>query len=115
MLMARNIFCFAVPLTMMFSAVLSVATGVGGCWWPISARTVFMDVALWQFSNNSSNSAFVADAITLLIMLHYKCTGIFLGGIDCIVVLDFGPRKNIDQLCFVPLVLKCRMHQNKYG
>ena len=38
-------FCFDVPFTMLFSAVLSVATGVGGYEWPISARSVFMDVA----------------------------------------------------------------------
>ena len=50
-----------------------------------------MDVAFWHFSNNTPNYASVADAITFLVILHYTCTGTFLGGIDCIGVLDFGP------------------------
>ena len=33
-----------VPLTIMFAAILSVATGVGGFEWPISAREVIKDV-----------------------------------------------------------------------
>ena len=74
-----------------------------------------MDVAFWQFSNNFPNYASVDEAITFLIMLHSTCTGEFWGGIDCIGVLDFGPRKNIHQICFVPLVLICMMHPNKYG
>ena len=37
----------AVPLTMLFDAVFSVATGVGGCWWPISDRAVPVKVAFW--------------------------------------------------------------------
>ena len=113
--MAQDIFCFSVPLTMLFVAILYVSTGVGGCWWPIFNRAIRMDVAFWKFSNNPTNSAFVADAITFLIMMHYTCTGIFLGGIDCIGVFYFGTRKNIYQLCFVPLVLKWGMHPNKYG
>ena len=52
-----------------------------------------MTVTFWQFSNNPSNYASVADSITLLIMIHSTCTGPFLGGIDCISVLDFGSRK----------------------
>ena len=52
-----------------------------------------MDVAFWQFSNNPPNPASVADAMTFLIMLHSTCTGTFYGGIYCIGVLDFGPRK----------------------
>ena len=78
---------------MFFSAVMSVATGVGGFWWPIYARAVLVAVAFRQFSNNPPNSASVDDAITFLIMLHSTCTGPFWGGIDCIGVLDFGPRK----------------------
>ena len=93
MSMARYFFGFSVPLTTLFAALLSVDTSVGGCWWPISDRTVLMDVSFWQFSNNSPNYAFVTDAITFLIMLHFTCTSPFWGGIDCISVLDFGPRK----------------------
>ena len=71
-------FCFAVPLIMLLAAVLSVATGVGGCWWPISARSVIMDLAFWKFPNNPPNSTSVADSITFLIMIHSTCTGKFL-------------------------------------
>ena len=93
MSIALNIFCFEIPLMMLFDAVLSVANGVGSQWWPISDRTVFMDVAFWQFSNNPPNSASMADTMIFLIMLHSKCDGTFYGGIACIGVLDFGHRK----------------------
>ena len=46
MSIALDLFCFDFTLTMLFDAVLSVVTGVGGCWWPISTRAVLMDVAL---------------------------------------------------------------------
>ena len=84
--------CFAVPLPMMFAAALSVATGVGVSWWPISVRAVLMAVVFYYFLNNAPNSASVADAITFLIMLHYTCTRPFCVIIDCIGVLDFGPK-----------------------
>ena len=93
MSIARDLFCFAVPFMMLFAAILTVAIGVGGCWCPISARAVLMDVAFCQFSNNPPNYASVTDAITFLIILHSKCTGPFPGGIACIGVLDFFPRK----------------------
>ena len=64
-------FCFAVPLTMIFVVVLSVATSVGGCGWPIFARDVLMDVAFCQFSNIPPNSASVSDTMKFLTMLHY--------------------------------------------
>ena len=35
----------------------------------------------------------MADAMTFLMILHYTCTGPFYGGMACIGVLDFGPRK----------------------
>ena len=107
MYIARDMFCFAVPLT--------ISTGVGGCWWPISARVVLMYVFFWKFSNNPPNYISVDDAITFLIMLNYTCTDPFSGGISCIGVLDFGPTKNILRICFVPLVLICRMHLNICG
>ena len=69
MSVALDFFC--IPLTVMFAALLSVATSVVGCWWPIYARAVLVDVAFWQFSNNPPNSASSADAITLFIMIHY--------------------------------------------
>ena len=78
---------------MLFVTVLYVAASVGGCWWPMSDRDVLMDVAFWKFSNNPPYSTSLADSITFLIMLHSTCTGTFYGGIYCIVVLDFGPRK----------------------
>ena len=113
MSIALDLFCFAFPLTMMFIYVLSIATSVGGCWWPISARAILMDVAFWKFSNNPPDYAYVVDAITFLIMLHYTCTGPISGGISCIGVLYFGPRKNILPLCFMPPVLICRIHPSK--
>ena len=115
MSIARDIFCFDVPLTMLFISVLSVATDVGGCWCPISAKFVCMEVAYWKFSNKPPNYSSMAYAITFLMMLHSTCTGTFPGGISCIGVFDFGPRKNILRFCFVPLVLICRMHPSKYG
>ena len=78
---------------MLFYSVLYIATGVGDFWWPISARAILVDVDLWQFSKNPPSSDSLSDVITLLIILHYKCTGPFLGGISCIDVLDFGPKK----------------------
>ena len=87
-----RLFCFTVPLTILFAAVLSVATNVGGGWWPISDRAVLLAVAFWLLSNNPPNYNSLADAITLLIMLHFTFTGKFWGGVDCIGVLDFSPR-----------------------
>ena len=108
-------FLFSVPLTILFSAALSVATGIGGCWWPIYAKTVIMDINYWQFSYNPPNSASIADAMKFLIVLYSTCTGPFYGGIACIGVFYFVPQKNIHLPCFVPLVLICRMHPNIYG
>ena len=79
MSVALYLFCFDVPFTILFVAVLSVATGFGSCWWNISSRAVLMDVAFWQFSNNHPNYDFVDDAMTFLIMLHSTCTGPFSG------------------------------------
>ena len=84
---------FPVPFTMLFSAILSVSAGVGGCEWPISDRAIFTAVDFWKFSNNPPNYASMADAITFLIMLHATCNGSFWGAVDCIGVLDFSPRK----------------------
>ena len=110
-----DIFCLDVPFNILFDAMLSVGTGVGGCEWPIYAREVCTDVAFWQFSNNPPNSDSVADARTFLTILYYTCTGPFYGRIAVTGVLHFGPRKNIHVLCFVPLVLRCRMHMNICG
>ena len=94
---------------MLFAVVFSVSTGVGGCWWPIYVRAVLIDVAFRKFSNNPPNSDSVADATTFLIMLHSTCTGPFSGGISCIGVLDFGPRKisTGSALCLWLLYLGC--------
>ena len=77
----------------MFTAILVVATDVGGCEWFISARAVCMDVAFWKFSNNPRNSTSVADAMTFIVILYSKFTGPFYWGFSFIVVLDFGPSK----------------------
>ena len=45
MSIAKDRFCFAIPLTMLFAAVLSVSTTVGGCRWTVSARAVLIEVA----------------------------------------------------------------------
>ena len=67
MSIARDLFCFAVPLNMLFDAVLYVATGVGGCRWPISARDVLIEVAFRQLSNNPTNYASVASIYIFLL------------------------------------------------
>ena len=100
---------------MLFANLLSVATDVDGCEWPIYATAVLEDIAFWKFSNNPPNSASMADAITFIIMMHYTRNGTFYWGIACIGVLDFAPMKKIHLLCFVPLVLRCRMHPNICG
>ena len=79
---------------MLFDAVFSVSTCVGGCRWTIYARAVLIAIDFLHFSNNFTNSASLDYAIKFLIILHYTCTGTFLGGFDCIGVLDFGPSKN---------------------
>ena len=108
-------FCFDVPLTILFYDIFSISTGVGGCGWTISDMEVCTYVAFYQFSNNPPNSASVADAIIFLITMNYKFTSPFYGSIGCIGVLDFGPRKNIHLLCFVPLVLRYKIHPNICG
>ena len=85
MSIAMDIF-FAVPFTMLFSALMYAATGVGCCEWSISSREVPMDVAFKPFSNNTPNYASVYDAMGFLIVIHSKCTGPFSGVIDFIGV-----------------------------
>ena len=100
---------------MLFAGVLSVATGVVGCEWPISVRSFCMDVTFCNFLNNPPNSASMADAMISLVILYFTCTGPFYGGIAVIGVLDFLLREKIHLLCFVPLIQRCRMHLNIYG
>ena len=85
--MAQDLFWFAVPLTMMFADVLSIATGVCGSWLPIYARAVLMAVNFCQFSNNPPNCASMDDAIIFLMFLHYTCNGTFWGGEEVIVMV----------------------------
>ena len=49
MSISLDILCFGFPFVILFAAVFSVTTGVGGCEWPISARAVHVDVAFWYF------------------------------------------------------------------
>ena len=112
MFIPLDVFWFAVPFMMILPSGLSVATSVGVCEWTISARAVRMDVTFWQVSNNPPSSSYVDDAMKFFIMLHFTCTVPCDGGIACIGVFNFGPREIIHLLCFVPLVLICRMHPN---
>ena len=52
--------------------------------------------------------------MTLLMKVNSTCTGLFYGGNSVIgmLLLDFGPRKKNYLLCWVPLVLRCRIHLN---
>ena len=70
MSIAQDLF-LAVLSTMMFAAILSVATGVGGCWCLTFAKAVLMEVDFWKISNKRPNSSSVAGAITFLTMTHY--------------------------------------------
>ena len=97
---------------MMIATVLSLATSVGGCWWPISDGDVLVAVTVWKFSNHPPNSDSVADALhsSLCCIIHVLV--LFMGTLIVLVrwVLVLG--NNIYLLCFVPLVLICRMHLN---
>ena len=75
--------------------MLSVATGIGGCWWPIYTREFRMDGDFWHFKKNPTNYSSVDDAIPFIRILHFTCTGPFPGGIVVIgvLLLDFGQRK----------------------
>ena len=53
---------------------------------------------LWILLSGSFKYASVADSTAFLIMLHSSCPGPFSGGIACIGVLDFGPRKKIHRI-----------------
>ena len=68
-----------VPFTVLFSTVVSVTTGVGGCVWPISDRAVCTDVEFLQFPNNPPNYASLADVMTFLIILFSHVLAHFLG------------------------------------
>ena len=74
MSISLDLLCFSVPFTILFYAVLSIYTGVGGCEWTISAMAVLMDVAFWKFSNGLLNSDSVADAMTFIMILYSTCT-----------------------------------------
>ena len=49
MSIALNIFCFAVPLMMLFASIFTIVTGVGGCWWPNYSRDVIVDAIFGIF------------------------------------------------------------------
>ena len=87
MSIALDILCLDVPFTMLFSTVLYVATGVGGCGWPISAREFHMGVSFWKFPNDPPNFSSVSYTMTFLMILHSTFYGLFSWGIAVIVVL----------------------------
>ena len=95
MYITLDIFLFFFSIMLLFTAVLSVTTGIVGFGWTISYRVVHMDVDFWGFSNNPTNFASVADAIILLIILHSTYMGPFYGVIYVIgvLLLGFGLRK----------------------
>ena len=100
MSISLDIFCFVVPFMMLFVTFLSVFTVVGGCQCHNSARVVCMYVAFWKFSNNSTNSASVADAMTFLVILHSTYIGLFFCVIAIIDVFGFGGNKTyISDFC----------------
>ena len=111
-----DIFYLVIPFMMLFAAVLSFSTGVGGCWWTISARAVHMDVAFCQFSNSPLNSASMAYVMIFLVILHSTCAGSFSGALLLLMLCCkiLGRGKNIHLICCVPLVLIFRMHLNIY-
>ena len=74
-----------------------------------------MDVIFWQFSKNSPNFAYVADAMTFIIMLHSTCIGLFLGAFLVLVCWILVLLRNNHLLCIGPLLLRCRMHLNICG
>ena len=100
---------------MLFAVVLIVATGAGGCWWPINAKAVLIDISFWYLSNNPPSYASVSDSIPFLNLLHSTCTVTFSGVIYCIDLMDFGPRGEIIQLCLMLMVMICRIYPSKCG
>ena len=108
MSIALYLFCFALPLTMLFVTAFFVTRNVGDCGWTIYARAVLIDFVFRKFSNNPPNSASMAEAMTFIVMLYYTCNGQFTRVIDCINGLNFVPGEKIHLLCFVPLILICR-------
>ena len=75
---------------MIFADILSVATGVGGCGWPIYTMTVRMDIYFWYFSNNPPNPASLGDVMRFLVILYFTCPGPFYWGIYVIDVVLLG-------------------------
>ena len=75
-----------------------------------------MDVFFWQFLKNPPHYVSLDDVMTFLMILHSTCNGPFSWEINVIglLLLDFRPRKNIHLLCDVPLVMRSRIHLNRY-
>ena len=59
---------------------LSVTTGAGGFYWPISSRAVLNVDPCKQLTNDASSSASIALSITLLIVMHSTWMGPVSGG-----------------------------------
>ena len=95
---------FFILFTMLFEAIFSVATGVGGCEWPIYDSSIRMDVTFWKFSYNSP--------IMIILMIPWDLSLCCILGITCSSVLGFGPRGKNCLIWFVLLVIRCMMHLN---
>ena len=88
-----DIFCFDIPFTVLFSAVLSFDTDVCNCERTISDRALCMDVYFWKFSNNPPNSDSVIDAVVFIMILHSTYTGPFSGKFLLLVCWIFSGEK----------------------
>ena len=110
-----DLFYFDVPFKNLLATGLSVATGVGGCRYPISDRAVLIEVDFWKFSNYPPNYASVEEAMTFCMMQH----SIFMGPLYCgtseigVLLFGRGTRKNILSGYCVTLVQRGKKLQNK--
>ena len=101
MSISLDIMFLDVPSTILFAALLSVSTIVGGCGWSVSARLVQMDVSSWQVSKDPPNSDSVDYFMTFLVIINSTCMVHFLGALPllvCCFCISFQV-KNTPLLC----------------
>ena len=92
---------------MIFTAVFSVDTCVGGCGRPIYAREIHMDVSFWKFSKNTPNYASVDKAMQFLMIMHSTCTCPFSDGVSVIgvLLLDVLVNSVIHRSCYICIAI----------